>query len=155
MQTVRFGHHAGQLIEDYGCIADVRVDRTQADIVTLNQTQQEKVLDGLLSQAKARASGTPLAADANGLAVTAEQLTLPIRMKNTGLVRISVASSLFVEPITLATQYVGVYGNERVYNLQLPAELAGLKGAATYLFLEGLDEGKQPLWNTKQLLRIN
>lgn len=155
MQTVRFGHHAGQLIEDYGCIADVRVDRTQADIVTLNQTQQEKVLDGLLSQAKARASGTPLAADANGLAVTAEQLTLPISMKNTGLVRISVASSLFVEPITLATQYVGVYGNERVYNLQLPAELAGLKGAATYLFLEGLDEGKQPLWNTKQLLRIN
>ncbi|MBE0365846.1 hypothetical protein PULV_b0526 [Pseudoalteromonas ulvae UL12] len=155
MQTVRFGHHVGQLIEDYGCIADVRVDRTQADIVTLNQTQQEKVLDGLLSQAKARASGTPLAADASGLAVSAEQLILPVRMKNTGLVRISVASSLFVEPITLTTQYVGVYGNERVYNLQLPAELAGLKGAATYLFLEGLDEGKQPLWNNKQLLRIN
>lgn len=154
MQTVRFGHHAGQLIEDYGCIADVRVDRTQADIVSQNQTQQQKVLDGLLAQPKARASGTPIATGAAGLEVTAEQLTLPIRMKNTGLVRISVASSLFVEPITLATKYVGAYGKERVYNVKLPAELAGLKGKATYLFLEGLDEGKQPLWNTKQLLQV-
>ncbi len=153
MQTVRFGHHKGQLIEDFGCIADVRVDRTQADLVSRNQIQQNKVLNGLLTQAKAQASGAPVPTS-NGLEVTAESLTLPVLMKNTGMIRISVASSQFVEPIRLDTKYVGVYGNERVYNLKLPAALAGLKGKSTYLLLEGLDEGQQPLWNTKQLLHI-
>ncbi len=150
-QAVRFGHHAGQIIEDHGCTADVDITPTPEDLVNGNQTMLTKVLEGLKNQATSKSS-VEFADDKVGtyyMTLNSQDAKINLLLKNTEKVRISVASDWWSTMDTEAIYQTNAYGNNAKM-FTLPITASSLDTNSFVVKVEGLDGGNEPLWNFKR-----
>ncbi|MGR5500226.1 S41 family peptidase [Vibrio sp. DNB22_10_4] len=154
-QAVRFGHHAGQIIEDYGCTADVDISPTPEDLTNGNHTMLTKVLEGLKNQAILNSS-FDFADDKVGtyyMTLSLQDAKINLLLKNTEKVRISVASDWWSKMETEATYHANAYGNNAKL-FTLPITASSLDTDSFVIKVEGLDGGNEPLWNFKRGVEI-
>ncbi|WP_162674590.1 S41 family peptidase [Vibrio variabilis] len=154
-QAVRFGHHSGQIIEDYGCTADVDISPTPEDLVNGNQTMLTKVLEGLKNQAVSK-SNFEFADDKVGtyyMTLNPQDAKINLLLKNTEKVRISVASDWWSRMETEETYHANAYGNNAKL-FTLPITASSLDTNSFVIKVEGLDGGNEPLWNFKRGVEI-
>ncbi len=144
-QSIRSGYNNGSMIEDHGCNADVQVPRSLSDLSNGDQSQFDRIADGLLAKPVSKSFHRFLAPVGNLLSLPVASRTFNLEVANTEHVKV------YVNNVLLKSHYVGVYGNPRTVSLSLPVK--PLNEVYQIAFV-GTDAGHTPLWNTKRMVKV-
>ncbi|WP_047047090.1 S41 family peptidase [Vibrio mexicanus] len=143
-QAIRFGHHKGLLIEDYGCSVDVDVSPTPEDLTNGYQSMFAKVYEGLSNQAVTKSS-FQFADDSAGdyqITLNGDSPELNLLVKNTERIKLSIARYWW-EPMEVeATYYTWAYGEEaKPFTLPIPTSV--IDANSFVIQVEGQDAGER------------
>lgn len=146
-QAVRFKHHQNELIEDFGCYADVDASRTPKDLKDGGQDQLRKIAMDLFSQPVSK-SAVHLAPEIGRLVnLNTSERAFSVNVTNTAKVQ------LFVAGEAVVSKTVHAYGaTPKAVSFELPKSISG-KGWVR-VQLKGLDEGNATLWNTVRFVNM-
>lgn len=145
-QSVRFGHHAGMLIEDHGCIADINVSLIPTDLYDGGRSQLDTITNKLISQESMYTSFVKSNKNNKNMYLSREAIEFNITVSNTEHV------DLYINNKFVKRDSVYVYGDEQKLSIQLPDTLQS--NASYSVALIGKDSGNTPLWNMKRKVTI-
>lgn len=142
-QSIRFGRSEGQVIEDFGCEADVNVSQTQNDLLNGGEDQIETITRGLaksafslryLSQAQPSQYENQVYIEGAG--------NYDVFVKNTAFINVIVDGAV-ADQIPVFTGWHG-----RNIEIPLPDQLA--EGSINFVTFEGVSLWGERLWNIKR-----
>lgn len=145
-QSVRFGHHAGMLIEDHGCIADIKVSLIPSDLYDGGKSQLDTITEKLISQKKMYKSYVITENKNRDMYLSRDSIKFNLTVSNTEHI------DLYINNKFVKRDSVYIYDNEKNVIFNLPENLQS--NISYSIALIGKDSGNAPLWNMKRNITI-
>ncbi|MCG8569784.1 MAG: S41 family peptidase [Spirochaetes bacterium] len=145
-QSVRFGKHEGDLIEDYGCVADLDASLRLSDLYDGGESQLSKLTTNLAIRSFFYQSSVDADDDATLLYMNKDNLKIGITVKNTENINVFINGELY------ETISASAYFYEEHFDIELPNTIE--PGQLLSVTLTGTNWFNETAWNMKRQIVV-